>query len=404
VNAPDVGTAVGAAGESAAAGAQDVAAPPPKRSLRGRVVRYLAFFAAVLATKLFVVDVYGVREQSMWPYLRGGRDRVVVDKTAGWRGAIERFDVVVARRDGLAFVKRVLSTGGERLLFRGGDALRYEGDAQGAEGENPWKRIVRDPETVAAMAVEIYPGEAGGPARFRIAADAALEAVDGATLRLRPAGSGPDAVGRATLLGSAASTDGVLRDDHPDADGRTVRGRNAVADVDVEIGALRLAPGASFAVVHRLRDETRRVRVAPDGVWIEIEEKDRAARLVPFPGVPTPAGLRVRTLDGEFSVLNLRDGVWRELFREPRETGRFGGWSTLTFEASGGAVDLGALAVRRDAHYVGPDGRDDDFERSVPLGEFFLVGDNVPASTDSRTFGTVRRSELVGRVVNVRRP
>lgn len=343
---------------------------------------------AVLAAKQFAFDFYRVRENSMWPSLKGGEDRVWVDKTAVARRSIGRGDVVVFRRDGVGYVKRVLSTGGESVTFRGGDLFVRDDDGE-------FVRPSRDPEAAKAVRVPIYPGAAG----FAVLPETATSD-DGTGYGFASiAGSGSP--GRVALKGANDGGDGVLRDDHPGADGRLVRGRHAVADLAVEIGALKLSAGASFAIVHRLRDETRKVSVGPEGPVVEVEEKGLPIRITPFPGAPVPAGLRVETLDGMFTVSVRREGAWVELWREPRATDRFGGWSTLSFEVRDGRATLGELAVTRDAHYVDADGRDDCPVWAVPPGEFFLVGDNVPVSTDSRIFGTVKAAELVGRVASV---
>ncbi len=343
---------------------------------------------AVLAARQYLCDFYRVRENSMWPSLNGGADRVWVDKTAVARGTIRRFDVVVFRRDGVAYVKRALSTGGESVTFRGGDL--FVRDADGV-----FVRPPRDAEAVKSLRVPIYPEAAGFTG---LAETVTRTEADGFVIASI---EGSESPGRAWLKGANSGGDGVVRDDHQGADGRLVRGRHAVSDLAVEIGVLKLSAGASFSVVHRLRDESRKITVGPDGLSVEVEEKDVPFRITPFPGLPVPSGLRVETLDGVFTVSVRRQGEWNELWREPRETERFGGWSTLTFEVRGGTATLGELAVTRDAHYVDADGLDDCPVWAIPPGESFLVGDNVPVSTDSRIFGTVKAPEIVGRVVSV---
>jgi signal peptidase I len=365
------------------------AAPPRRRrGLFRFLVSAAAAFALVWAVRTFVFDAYRVRERSMWPTLLHDRDRVFVDKTAHRRGAIERYDVVAFLRDGKAYVKRALSVGGETVLLRGGDL--FVRDEQGA-----FVRPPRPSDVVEAMRVEVYPNGSAGAERFVVTGGVATDAADGG-LSFEPSGDG---VLKAVLRPTTPGVDLCVRDDHPGADDRLIRGRSCVPDVRVEARGLSIEAGATFSIAHRLRDEERVVESSPEGMRVLTTVRGEEPRIAVFPGAPRPSGLRVETLDGIFTVLELRDGAWRTLASEPRPVERFGGWSTVAFEVRGGGARLGSLVVSRDAHYVDADGRDESPAWFVPKGELFLVGDNVPVSVDSRTFGTVKPDEIVGEVV-----
>jgi hypothetical protein len=372
-----------------------VEARPPRRSkTAARLWKLAAAIAATLAAKTWGLDSYGVKEQSMWPALEGGADHVVVDKTAGRRGAIGRWDLVVVRKDGKALIKRALSTGGERLTARGGDLF-----VRGAD--DALERAARPEDVVETMRVPVYPSER--------ASGAAGVVVTGGTVRDLPHGGltfePSDRVLRAALRSPGGGDDGAVRDDFRGADGRLQRGRDYVADVRVVVEAVRLAEGASFTMTHQLRGESRRVRVDGAGVHLETTEEGTPPRATSFRGASAGDALRMETLDGRFQVAVRSGGAWKELFAEPRATESFPGASILRFSVEGGMAHVGRLVVSRDAHYVEADGRDPPPGGwAVPAGELFLVGDNVPVSTDSRIFGTVSPHEVIGRVVGVWRP
>lgn len=79
------------------------------------------------------------------------------------------------------------------------------------------------------------------------------------------------------------------------------------------------------------------------------------------------------------------------------------GGETVTYRQGRLSIDG---VVRREPYLRSHEGagRPVISPREVPPGQFFVMGDNRARSCDSRAFGPVRRSEIVGRVVLVYSP
>lgn len=368
---------------------------PAARRRRGRLALLVAVALGV-ATKTWVVDSYAVREQSMRPRLVGGVDHVVVDKTAARRGALRRFDLVVFRKDGVAYVKRALSLGGEVLGTRAGDLF-----VRLADGST--ERLARPESVRDAQRLSVFPSAAASGAAGVVADEGGVvrDGEDGALVFVP---EGPAL--KAHLRTPTGEDDAGVRDDYVGADGVVRRGRAYVPDVRVVVDRLERAEGAAFEIVHRLRGEVRVVRVGPEGISLEVREDAHPPRVVPFPGTPPPTGVFVETLDGVFRLAaRFAHGPWKDLLAEARDTAESAGASQLRFRCTGGVVAVRGLTVERDVHYADVDGGDAPPGKwSAPAGRLFVVGDNVPVSTDSRTFGTVAPEDVTGRVVGSWRP
>jgi signal peptidase I len=359
--------------------------------LRRIVVRVAVGVAAVLVIERFVVGVHPVAEQSMWPALRGGEDRVCVDKLAARVRAPKRFDLWVFRfsdgtNEGL-FVKRLLALPGEVIDFRAGDLFIGEGGADPARAERPL--ALAEAQMIPVAGATSPDGRPPWEASKGV-----IERAGGGGLVLRPAGE-PRAV--ATFVSGIGIDPFCIKDDHRAGDGRVVRGRHAVPDVRITVGPVHME-GSRFSIVHELgHGELRRVVVRRSGIAVEARVDGKESQRSEHPGATCDQGLRVETRDGVFRVL-LPDGSgWRELFKEPRDTIVAEGGSTLRIEADGAAVHISALEVARDVHYVW-NAEAPPRSLPVPAGRLFLAGDNPEVSVDSRMFGPVQGGDLVGLV------
>lgn len=362
------------------------------RGVRG-LVRIVVTVVAFVVLSLFVFDFPLVEAQSMWPALRGGIDRVLVDRITGFGRDPERFELWVFRRmEGqkpVLFVKRVLGLPGEVIDFRGGDL--FIGAAEIAPA-----RLERPAALIEAQLLKV-PGVAAAPGRSPWdVSGGAMERDGEGAITLNPSPGGRCA---ATFIAGHGVDPHCIRDDHLAADGRVIRGRNAVPDVRITLGPVS-AERARFTVVHELgHGEDRRVVITDTGLVIESRVDGIESVRGKFPGETGDRGLRIETLDGMFRVLLPDGNGWRMLYAEPRDTMVPAGASTLRIEAEGGAARVASLEVVRDVHYVWG-AETPPNPQPVPAARFFFAGDNPEVSVDSRApgFGCIPKGALVGRV------
>jgi signal peptidase I len=109
--------------------------------------------------------------------------------------------------------------------------------------------------------------------------------------------------------------------------------------------------------------------------------------------------LELEICDGSIRVS--ADGI--ALFEQPYEPGhgpRIASPTPFAFGASRGHMQISSVAIYRDVYYLDPVGLPQPWKMARPLGpdEYFLLGDNVPVSTDSRHFGPVKRAAIRGLV------
>ena len=375
---------------------------------RRRTVRTLWTLGSILAVlafaKLFVADVYRVRSGSMRPTVfgelggEGPTDWVLVRYG---RPELRRFDLVVIRSaEGDGFVvKRVAGLPGESVWLQKGDLL-IDGRRLGPEAPRPAPVPVFDLRH-QSIEEDFHYVEGGPWQRAK-----GVWALDGTDV---PPGSNqgmmffqPD-----------------LRDDHLTPDGRRVPGIVQVNDAVLEcevafdddatvLRFLLVEEGDTFelelvaadpddgsrAVVlsHRTvrsmsGDPAKRVSIlaterftAALGEWVRLRFSNVDDELtVELPG----QGVRMRHGYGGNEALDTPGG---ELHRGPRVG--LGGHS--------GKARLRSLAILRDLYYTALGEHAIEAPLSLGPDELFLLGDHSAHSLDSRSFGPVRSSDLVG--------
>lgn len=116
-----------------------------------------------------------------------------------------------------------------------------------------------------------------------------------------------------------------------------------------------------------------------------------------------PIALDVSIRDGYVRLkMNEQRIVNRDI--EPGVAPRAATSTPVAFGARKGSVTVfGPIVLSRDVYYLDPVGLPQPWQPKQPLGpdEYFLLGDNVPVSTDSRHFGPVEREAILGEVRKV---
>lgn len=95
------------------------------------------------------------------------------------------------------------------------------------------------------------------------------------------------------------------------------------------------------------------------------------------------------------------------VFRYPKDPSQFFikriiGLPGETVTIAGGTISIthkDGTPVPLDESYVVNEGNGSDAHYTLPPGKYFVMGDNRPESSDSRTWGTMPRENIVGRVL-----
>lgn len=350
----------------------------------------LLIVCAVLVIQAFVCDVYRVDSGSMEPVLHGPDGKQPGESVLVFYGAQElrRFELAVLRRPGedAPIVKRIVALPGESVLISGGDLL--------IDG----KRLACDVPRAAPITVfdsAVHALDAAFPELARGARD-----VGGAWRVEAPAG------GELFSGFAPRMTDGFWN-----ASNEWVDGSELVNDLGVQLAFRLLAPGATLTVELTEDGDRFQARIAPrttvgvrvdvlrsqpDGSWTSlgaVEEHTPGDRwhTLSFANLDNTllAGLGRGTsvfasYPANAPLLDAPDPNLRH--RLPRVALRITG-----------AIEFRALRVERDRCWLRRGTQAVDVPLQLGPDEVFVLGDNSSQSFDSREYGPVKVSDLLGR-------
>lgn len=354
---------------------------------------------AILVLKTFVCDVKHVESSSMEPTIFGsptdGESVLVLYGSF----APERFDCVVIQREGetIPIVKRVGGLPTESVQVAGGDLL-IDGKRLPPDAPRPPPVLVFDGSRASAAGA--FVPAAGKESSWKERADRwSLDARD----VQHGSGDGLQSMHR------------PLSDGYLAPDGTLVRGEHDANDAVVECEVLFGEPHGRALFELNEQGDTFRFSVEPTSSGRAIARIARQSGASPEEGlaseefslaIGTWTKFRCSNVDNElaFEIAGAEAPLCcsyaenrfdeGDRLQEGRSIGprvRFGG--------EGGLFEFRSLRVLRDLYYT-PRGTHGVTE-PADLGpdEYFLLGDNSASSRDSREWGPVHGSRILGRPV-----
>jgi len=372
-----------------------------KRRLVSALWGLLALLFLVLVVKSFVADVYRVDSGSMRPTLFGGRTRPDDEREDSERVLVryerglepERFALVVTRSgdDGKPLVKRAVGLPGDRnFVLLDGDVL-LDGKRLPADAPRPAPILVHDDRW-------FEPEQS-----FERREDGSVRREDGAWV----VDGGPSAPGNRLLFHRP------LRDDYLDRHHRLIPGVVEVNDAQLELEVRLDGPPADQRLHLQLVEagDTFTLELWPRGLRLTRRNRTLTGELVlaektcelaterwlavSFANIDNHLRARLPELGLE---LGASYDANQPLPTAATVTEHFG--PRVAFGVQAGRARFRAVRILRDLYYTSVG----SFARTpLSLGpdEYFLLGDNSAASTDSRELGPVPADRLFGRPVAV---
>ncbi len=357
----------------------------------------LAGVLLALVVRAYVLDIYGVRKHSMEPTLhaqeQGPSDRVAVFKLAYLLHKPKRWDLCVFQREGdpQNIVKRVVGLPGEWLRIEDGDI--WVGPKPGF-----LHLLKKTPAELSRVLVVLADQDLRPltfPADTTWAFEPALWRPEGkALLALPPPGGAAKLTFRGLVHGGYLGPDGEVR-----------LSVLAVRDFGASLEWEALDPGAVLEIRLEAIGRTFSARISRKEGEARVEADGWEALLVKYPRFAAGKPVRLRFVQADCRVFLWVDGkpffkdvgAWPSL---PRRLHLGSRWNGLTISVRGGRGRLGHLRVLRDLYYTDVQGglhgtgRDPQY---VGKDEYYVLGDNSSVSEDSRHYGPVPASDLVGR-------
>jgi hypothetical protein len=258
-------------------------------------------------------------------------------------------------------------------------------------------RLHRPPSIQEALQIPVYPTPWGeeGIARLAVLPEVpGLVRAEGSRLRLTAAD--PRLV--VSVKTGRDITSENIKDDYQTAGGRFHEGQHAVPDVRIDLVVESVSNG-DLIIEHDLKgsDEDRGLSVGRSGLRLRRGDSSGTTALT-WDG-RYPLALRMETIDGTFRISRLHPetgSVVDVLCDEGRDTERHHQYSRVRLLLERGEAEVRDLRVSRDVYWFWPDKRRHGGPYAVSEG-WFLLGDNPPASQDSRDHGPVPEGELVGK-------
>lgn len=358
---------------------------------------------AVLFLKIFVCDVKHVESSSMEPWifgsLTGGESVLVLYGSF----APERFDCAVIAREGepVPIVKRIVGLPTESLQIANGD-LFVDGKRLPPGARRPAPIPVYDSRLPSAAGAFVpAPGS-----------DALWTSVDGGwSLDARSLAADS---GDAQLLMHRPLTDGFLTQG-----GTLVRGEEDVNDAVLECDLQFREPRGRVAFELTEQGDVFRftIEAVPGGPAIARIARRFAGspeEVLLVREVPLSAGgwihVRCSNVDNAlaFEIADAQGGIGVPLCAEyeanrldpadhVREGRAFG--PRIRFGGEAGAFEFRSLRILRDLYYTARGTLGVTEPADLGPDEFFVLGDNSASSRDSREWGPVGSSRILGRPV-----